>query len=473
MPASLAESEQAVALVEKRSPFVKFLNFCVQNLFLVLLSVGLFLLLFQTWRIQASCNPMINWGGDRCPIASISLTPRTLTLDIGKSKTIEADIKIKSTAQNKRGANNQINWISSNKNIASITVLKDAKAQKAQVTGVYPGSATIAVTSTKDSTKQDHIPVIVKGIDTIKLHPHDLIIQVGKTGQIMPEIIQFGGISEKVNWHSANETIATISSDGIVKGIAEGQTKVEATSQYDGKKQATATITVQTQVAINHITIIPTNFDSTTVLWEGDAYPLAVDVEGVGANANDVTWASSNPNIALIQGQGHAVRLRAIAPGDVKIIATSNQDVRKKDKRQLVVSPSEVIRVSLPIEQAQFNVNDSAKLCPQVEGHGSVNKDALFESSNPAIATVDSSGQITALTKGEATITATSQQDQTKDASLQLKVPKDVSWWAVVTGAVIAAGSMAVGVPPPAAVAIGIAAATGVQTWQGSHLPGC
>lgn len=44
------------------------LKFLSRHLFLILVLLWTPLILFQTWNVQHSCFPLVNWAGDRCPI---------------------------------------------------------------------------------------------------------------------------------------------------------------------------------------------------------------------------------------------------------------------------------------------------------------------------------------------------------------------------------------------------------------------
>lgn len=66
-------------------------------------------------------------------------------------------------------------------------------------------------------------------------------------------------------------------------------------------------------------------------------------------------------------------------------------------------------------------------LAAVVETQGSASKLANFESSNPAVATVNESGVVTGVTVGEVTITATAKDDASKKDSLKLNVVDPVN----------------------------------------------
>ena len=118
-----------------------------------------------------------------------------------------------------------------------------------------------------------------------------------------------------VTWASSNQTVATVSSAGLVTGLAPGNTVITATSE-GVSGSATLTVTpppvasVQVTLAAATITVSATTQASAT----------AKDAGGNTLTGRTVTWASSNPAVATV-GSGGLVT--GLAPGSALITATS------------------------------------------------------------------------------------------------------------------------------------------------------
>lgn len=82
------------------------------------------------------------------------------------------------------------------------------------------------------------IPVV-----SVSTNPSSTSIDVGSTKQLLLEILPANAINKNVIWSSANSGIATVSTNGLVKGIASGVVVVTATS-IDGFIQGSSTVTV-------------------------------------------------------------------------------------------------------------------------------------------------------------------------------------------------------------------------------------
>lgn len=82
--------------------------------------------------------------------------------------------------------------------------------------------------------------ILVTGIT---LNKTESTLTVGGTEQLIGTIAPQDATDKKVNWSSAQPSIATVSSSGLVTGVAEGVTSIVATTN-DGGYQATCRITV-------------------------------------------------------------------------------------------------------------------------------------------------------------------------------------------------------------------------------------
>ena len=88
---------------------------------------------------------------------------------------------------------------------------------------------------------------------------------------------------------------------------------------------------------------------------------------------------------------------------------------------------SEVNSVSIATPSSTtINVGDTLALTATVNGMNNPSQLVIWESDNPAVATVSSSGQITAVTAGSVTIKASSFQDNTKFATITLTISQAV-----------------------------------------------
>ncbi|BAZ02907.1 hypothetical protein NIES37_69200 (plasmid) [Tolypothrix tenuis PCC 7101] len=433
---------------------IKFLS---QHLLLIVVLLWTPLILMQTWNVQHSCFPLVNWAGDRCPIERVTISPRELKLKVGRSRQLKADVLVKTNLTNTSSVDREVRWISSNEKIATVNA-------QGQVFAVAPGVVKITGVSKKDKSKSDTFDLLVEGITNVEIQPKSLVIEVGESRTLIPKVNGFGNFETAVNWSSANKDIATVGNSGLVTAIAQGETTIQAISKQDSHKYVNAKLTVSHNVIIERVII--NNNEPLTNLRVGEIKTITAIVEGLGSNSEDITWSSSNSDVTIVLGHGHTAQLEAMSPGSVTITATSNQDNSKKDLIHLEVLPAIVNYITVQPQQLELDINSTAKLCSTVKGIGSIDQTIYWSSSNDQIATVNSDGFVTAISKGEVQITATSKQNFNQRATTTVKIPRGINWFAIGAGSIVTAGATVIGVPLPAALALGSATATGIHNWQ-------
>ena len=142
-----------------------------------------------------------------------------------------------------------------------------------------------------------------------------------------------------------------------------------------------------------------------TVLLVGATLTLDAAVEPAGATNQTVMWRTSDPNVATVNPAGEVT---AIAPGTATITATANDG--GFNATCTVTVKEEVIPVTgITISQsaAVLLVGKTLTLGVAVEPTEATNQTVTWNTSDDRIATVNPTGEVTAVAAGTATITAT------------------------------------------------------------------
>ena len=201
-----------------------------------------------------------------------------------------------------------------------------------------------------------------------------------------------------VGWVSSNTGVATVSGNGVVTAVSGGSATITATVEG----QSGSAIITATRPSVASITVSPTQ----VATMVGLSVPLgATLVDSIGRTLSDraVTWTSSMPSVATVSVNGV---ITAIGAGTSSITATSEGK-----------SASVPVQVTAPIVVASVTVSEgTVALLPgatrqltatALDASGtSLNRQITWSSSNPAVATVNGSGLVTANGTGTATITA-------------------------------------------------------------------
>ena len=202
-----------------------------------------------------------------------------------------------------------------------------------------------------------------------------------------------------VTWTVENPTIASVSASGLVTALAIGTTQVAASAMG---KSGIATIIVQrTQVA--SVVVRPNRVDaaigSTTALTA-----TALDAAQNTLPDRAMIWTTSNAAVATVSAAGVVT---AKAAGTATITATSEG---KSDASVFTVAPGAVASVTVtpsPITMVSGQTQLLTAAVKDASGTVLTGKIITWASSNTAVATVSSSGVVTAVAAGTATITGT------------------------------------------------------------------
>lgn len=154
------------------------------------------------------------------------------------------------------------------------------------------------------------------------------------------------------------------------------------------------------------------NYGSTSVATTGislNQTSLALNIDGSTtltatvspSNATDksVTWTTSNASVATVSGG----KVTAVGGGTATITATASGG----QKATCTVTVSQPLTgISLPSSSLSIAAGASAQITPVFTPSNATNKKVAWTSSNSSVASVDASGNVTALKPGVTTITA-------------------------------------------------------------------
>ena len=133
----------------------------------------------------------------------------------------------------------------------------------------------------------------------------------------------------------------------------------------------------------------------------GASKKLSVGCSPSDAVLKNVVWSSSNPSVATVSSEG---TVTAVSAGDASITVSCSG----KSAVCNVVVYVPVSSVSLENDNITMGLNDTRTLKAAVLPKEATNKDIIWFSSNPSVATVSEKGVVTALSLGSADITAAS-----------------------------------------------------------------
>jgi len=285
-----------------------------------------------------------------------------------------------------------VNWSSGSANVATVN-------PSGVVTGVAAGSTVITAASGSVSGTTTIAVTAVPVLTSIVVGGGTSVV-AGATLQLSasPKDQNGNAIAATVAWSSGATGVATVTSSGLVAGVAPGTAVITASS---GGVNGTAIITVTpTPPVLTTITIS----GGTTVVARSDLQLTGLPKDQNGnAIAAALTWSSSATGIATVSGSGRVTGVTVgtavitVASGGVS--ATSTITVTPQILTAITISGAATVSVGQTVQLAAASVDQN--------GVGMV---AVYTWASDAtsIATVSGSGLVTGVLVGVAQITASS-----------------------------------------------------------------
>ena len=326
-------------------------------------------------------------------VTGVTLNVKEVSLMVGAKETLKV-VVAPENATNKR-----VTWSSNKTDVASVDGQGVVTAHKA-------GEALVTVKS-EDGGKTATCKVTVKAekvaVTGVKLDKTEHTLAVGGTVTLVATVTPEGATNKKVAWKSDKTDIATVDENGKVTAVKAGVAKITVTTE-DGKKTATCTITVkEDKVAVTGVKLSSTSLS----LTEGDSYQLKATVSPINATNQNVTWKSSNSNVADVDQEGLVAAVKA---GTATITVTT-EDGNKTATCTVTVKADKVAvaGVTLNMTSLSMKVNETYQLKATISPADATNQNVKWESSDSSVADVDQSGLVGALKEGTATITVTTE----------------------------------------------------------------
>ncbi len=211
-------------------------------------------------------------------------------------------------------------------------------------------------------------------------------------------------VGAPVSWSGSDDAVITVSAGGLLTAVQNGNATVTATS---GGASGTVNVTVLQRPA--RIDVTPSG---DTLFAVADTVQLAA--ASFDANDNpmpdaEIAWSSGDDAVATVDSDG---LVTATGNGDTNITATVGSATGSAN---VTVSQIIVGMNMTPRSAALFAIGDTVRFVASgVDANGYAAPGIVFtwSSSNVAVATVDSTGLVTAVSTGGTAVAAVSEEYQ-------------------------------------------------------------
>lgn len=277
---------------------------------------------------------------------------------------------------------------------------------------------------------------IKQAIEAINIVPSNTIINLTEEKLLTAILTPNEGVNKKGFYWKAipEDSIEFIPADNedptkvYIKGLIGGSVLVNAyADDGSGTNTENNPCTVKVTIPTKNINLYKDEDKVNDIIYVGigESKNIIYDVEYQSGNVNssnteEIKWSSENPDVATVDnGVVSGVNI-----GTTTIIGYAGDNTGVFGS--IVV---EVIRlntgISFEFNSVDMEVNDTLVLVPQfneVNGEQSTNQVVVWNSENPEVAKIKSSGIIYALSAGETNITATTTDGTNLTATCLVKV---------------------------------------------------
>lgn len=328
-------------------------------------------------------------------VKSASISPTYQTLKVGETAPLSLSVSPNDAKITSKS------WISKNTNIATVDSYGTVTAVSSGTTEIYcVVNGNVTSNSCELTVKE---PIAPTGIT---VSPTVMYINKGETRKLNYSLTPYDATTT-VTWSSDNTSIATVNSNGEVKGVKKGVTTIRATTE-NGK-------TATCEVNVNTIEATSISLPTSQTVYIGETVNLSYTI--VPSNAtNSVTWSSEDTYIARVSqaGEVHGINL-----GKTKITATTDNGLTATCELIVenapAVEPTEIKLYDCKVEKGQI-CRIRYELIPS-----NAAAKISWTSSNSDVATITSEGVVTGV-RNNAWVTITATTDNGLSASCTVKV---------------------------------------------------
>ncbi|MBC7896764.1 MAG: Ig-like domain-containing protein [Cytophagaceae bacterium] len=285
-----------------------------------------------------------------------------------------------------------VDWSSTNAEVASVT-------SNGLVTAIGAGSMhlIVGIAGSADTA----LVTVYGSAVALQIVPNAVNLSVGDDITLQATLSDStAGMGGQVEWTTSDSTLATVASDGTVTGHQAGD--VTLTASLAG---STAEARVIVEAAPVATVILTPTVNSITTGGHVNLKAYAKSATGAAIEGAKFSWSSSDTSVATVNAQG-------VVSGKSRgysILSASAQG--KRGSVSVNVGPSAVGTVVATLPDSSLlegQVAQAAAVARDASGKIIAGATIAWQSQNPAIATVTSTGRVTGIVAGNVNITALS-----------------------------------------------------------------
>ncbi len=221
----------------------------------------------------------------------------------------------------------------------------------------------------------------------------------GETVTLTATVLPANAANKSVKWTSSNGSVASVS-NGKITPVGKGSATITCVAADGSGAKATCAVTVSEDVKVSAISLSKASVALNRS--RGETATLTATVLPANAANKSVKWTSSNGSVASVSNG----KITPVGRGSATITCTAADGSGAKATCAVTVSDDvKVSSIALSRSALTLKVGASEKLTASLSPADATNKGVRWSSGNSPVATVDSSGRVSAVAPGSATIT--------------------------------------------------------------------
>lgn len=251
----------------------------------------------------------------------------------------------------------------------------------------------------------------------ILVEPSAQVLEVGNAIELKVTVTGANGepvTPDAVFWSSSNEDVARVDENGRVTAVSPGEARIAASV---AGKSASSQITVRER-RVAQVRVSP--LAATVRVGQTHQYTARIlDSDGETISGKSVAWSVEKTSVATVNSSGV---VRGVAPGETIVRATSDGVT---GEAQVTVTRISVARVDVDPKDVELEVDQTRQFTatPRDEdGNELTGRSVTWSSDNTAVATISSSGVVTARSPG-VTIVRAVVENHEGNAIVRVKEP--------------------------------------------------
>ena len=330
------------------------------------------------------------------PATSLTLTPKTMSLNIGENGSLELQIL-------PNDCNEILEWKSSDPSVATVNA--------GDITALAAGTTTITVRGSNTSASATVTVIDPYAVTGVTLDRTTLSLEMGETATLVATVLPEDARDKTVTWSSGNTAVATVDQQGKITTVSPGTAQITVTTK-DGSFSASCALTVVERVV--PITSISYAEKGTTVKMNmGESYNIRVKVSPDDATEQiTVSPAINCPVVCKPTKETGTpywnVLVTALYKTGTGAIFIDSASGNYSTQVMFSISKINVTGIELDRTEATMRVGQTMTLTPTIAPSNASIKTVKWESSDSSVGYVSQSGIVTAKSAGKVRITARS-----------------------------------------------------------------